>query len=75
MDIEKEMYTRAVKFMYQRFPIGWDGVAVVHTDDDNYFTSVALETFNASVELCIEAGAMCEAQKYIQFSHSNIIVM
>ena len=64
MDIEKEMYARAVEFINQRFPIGWGGVAVVHTDDDNYFTSVALETFNASVELCIEAGAMCEAQKY-----------
>jgi cytidine deaminase len=25
---------------------------------------VALETFNAGVELCIETGAMCEAQKY-----------
>jgi len=64
MNIEEEMYTRATSFIEKRFPIGWGGAAVIHTDDDKYLISVALETFNASVELCIETGAMCEAQKF-----------
>jgi len=64
MNIEQNMYKRAVEFIEHRFPTGWGGVAVIHTDDDKYLISVALETFNASVELCIETGAMCEAQKY-----------
>jgi cytidine deaminase len=36
----------------------------VHTEEGSYFTSVALECENASVLLCIETRAMCEAQKF-----------
>ena len=64
MSIEQEMYTKAIEFIEHRFLTGWGGASVIHTDDDRYLISVALETFNASVELCIETGAMCEAQKY-----------
>ncbi|MEK6263766.1 MAG: cytidine deaminase [Clostridium sp.] len=64
MSIELNMYKRAVEFIEQRFPTGWGGVAVIHTDDDKYLISVALETANTSVSICIETGAMCEAQKY-----------
>ena len=48
----------------KRFPTGWGGVGVVHTEEGGYFTSVALKCENASVLLCIETGAMCEAQKF-----------
>ena len=63
-EIEHTMYEMAVTFLKRRFPKGWGGVAVIHTEQGSYFTSVALESANASVVLCIEAGAMCEAHKY-----------
>ena len=63
-EIERTMYDMAVTFLKRRFPRGWGGVAVIHTEQGSYFTSVALESANASVLLCIEAGAMCEAHKY-----------
>ena len=63
-EIEKEMYRRAVELIETRYPKGWGGAGVVHTSKGSYFTSVCLETFNASAELCIETGAMLEATKY-----------
>lgn len=64
MNIEQEMYDRATEFIARRFPVGWGGAAVIHTEQGSFFTSVALESANASVLLCIETGAMCEAHKY-----------
>ena len=64
LEIEKTMYEMATTFLKKRFPKGWGGVAVIHTEQGSYFTSVALESAYASVLLCIEAGAMCEAHKY-----------
>ena len=64
IEIEKNMFQIAAAFIEKRFPKGWGGVGVIHTQQGSYFTSVALESANASVLLCIEAGAMCEAQKY-----------
>ena len=63
-EIENEMYRRAVELIETRYPVGWGGAGVVHTSKGSYFTSVCLETFNASVELCIETGAMLEATKF-----------
>ncbi|MGM9986089.1 MAG: cytidine deaminase [Bacillaceae bacterium] len=75
MNIEQQMYTKAVEFIKQRYPIGWGGAAVMHTADDQYLISVALESANASVVVCIETGAMCEAQKYnLQITHSLCVV-
>lgn len=64
MIIEKEMYRRAIEFIPKRYPKGWGRVAVIHTEDGQYLTSVAIDTINYSVDLCIEVGAMCEAHKY-----------
>jgi cytidine deaminase len=61
--IEQTMYEKAIEFIPKRYPKGWGGVAIIHTDDDNYLSSVAIETANSSVDLCIEVGAMCEAHK------------
>lgn len=63
-EIETKMYEMAVAFLQKRFPTGWGGVGIVHTAQGSFFTSVALECANASALLCIETGAMCEAQKY-----------
>ena len=63
-EIENEMYKRAVELIEARYPTGWGGAGVVHTAAGHYYTSVAIETGNASVELCIETGAMLEAHKF-----------
>lgn len=62
--IEKEMYIRALELIKKRYPLGWGGVGIVHTEQDNYYTSVSIETANSSAILCIETGAMLEAHKY-----------
>ncbi len=62
--IEESMYREAIALIEKRYPHGWGGAAVIHTDKDSYFTSVAIDTANASAVLCIEVGAMCEAHKY-----------
>ena len=64
MNIEQILYDTAVSFIKERYPTGWGGAAVIHTDDDRYLISVAIEVFNASAELCIETGAICEAHKF-----------
>lgn len=62
--VENEMYRRAVALIETRYPTGWGGAGVVHTSKGNYYTSVSIETANASTILCIETGAMLEAHKY-----------
>ena len=62
--IEQEMYRRAIEFIPIRYPKGWGGVAIVHSKDNQYFTSISIEIANSGVDLCIEVGAMCEAHKY-----------
>lgn len=64
MNIEQTLYVTAVDFIKNRYPTGWGGAAVIHTDDDRFLISVAIEVFNASAELCIETGAICEAHKW-----------
>lgn len=64
MSIEQTLYDTAVDFIKNRYPTGWGGAAVIHTDDDRYLISVAIDVFNASAELCIETGAICEAHKW-----------
>lgn len=64
IDIEQEMYRQAVALIEKRYPVGWGGAGVVHTENGHYFTSVSIDTANASAVLCIETGAMLEAHKY-----------
>ena len=64
INIEKALYDKAVDFIKKRYPNGWGGAAVIHTEDDRYLISVAPEVLNASTELCIETGAICEAHKF-----------
>ena len=62
--IEREMYRLAVELIEKRYPKGWGGAGVVHTANGNYYTSVCIDTANASAVICIETGAMLEAHKY-----------
>ena len=73
--IEQEMYRRAIEFIPKRYPKGCGGVAIIRTEDEQYFTSVSIETANSSVDLCIEVGAMCEAHKYnVRVTHCLCVV-
>lgn len=63
-EIENEMYRRAKELIEKRYPEGWGGAGIVHTEKGHYFTSVSIETENASAVLCIETGAMLEAHKF-----------
>ena len=62
--IENKMFQIAKELIETRYPKGWGGAAVIRTQKDHYFSSVAIETANSSASLCIEVGAMCEAHKY-----------
>ena len=62
--IEREMRRLAIALIEHRYPTGWGGAGVVHTANGNYYTSVCIDTANASAILCIETGAMLEAHKY-----------
>lgn len=74
-DIEQEMYDRAVEPIQKRYPKGWGGAAVVRSVDDQYFTSVSIDTANSSVDLCIKVDAMCEAHKYnVRVTHCLYVV-
>lgn len=63
-EIENEMYRWARELIEKRYPAGWGGAGIVHTERGHYFTSVSIETENASTVLCIETGAMLEAHKF-----------
>ena len=63
MKTEEELYNRVIKFIESRYPIGWGGAAIMKTEQGSFLISVALESANASAGLCMETGAMCEAQK------------
>lgn len=73
--IEQDMYKEATEFLCERYPKNWGGVAIIRTEDGEYLKSVAIETANASVGLCIEVGAMCEAHKLnIRVTHCLCVV-
>lgn len=75
MNIEQTLYDTAVNFIKNRYPTGWGGAAVIHTEDNRFLISVALETMNASAELCIETGAICEAHKFnVKVTHCICVV-
>lgn len=63
-EVENEMYRLAVQLIETRYPTGWGGAGVVRTANGHFYTSVSIETANASAIVCIELGAMLEAHKY-----------
>lgn len=70
-EIGKIMYEKALDFIKKRYPTGWGGCAIMRTEDEQYLISVYLESPNDAANLCMETGAMCEAQKYnLKITHS-----
>ena len=75
MSIEQTLYDMATNFVKERYPVGWGGAAVIRTEDDRYLISVAPDVLNASAELCIETGAICEAHKFnVKVTHCICVV-
>lgn len=70
-ELGKRMYEKAAAFVNVRYPRGWGGCAVMYTEDGQFLTSVYLDAYNSAAGLCMETGAMCEAQKYnLKITHS-----
>ena len=72
MNIEKEMFDKAVEFLEERY--GKDksgGVAVLRIENGEYLISIWPECDNSSADLCAETGAICEAHKLnMKVTHS-----
>ncbi len=64
MNIEKEMFDRALQFLNQRYGKNKaGGVAILRIETGEYLISVWDEEKNSSAYLCAETGAICEAHK------------
>lgn len=63
-DLGKIMLEKAREFIDKRYPKGWGGCAVMYTQEGEFLISEYLDSHNSAAELCMETGAMCEAQKY-----------
>ena len=63
MDIETQLYDSAKKLIERRYPTGWGGAAAVALEDGRILTSVAPEVKNDALSLCMEVGALLEANK------------
>ena len=59
----RELIDRVQALARERFPEGDEGAAGVLLSDGSVLTSTAPAALNASVELCHETGAFCEAYK------------
>ncbi len=64
MKLDSNLIDAAISFIKTRFPDeAWAGAAAMYTEDGQILLSTAPESVNASVELCHETGAICEAHK------------
>ncbi|MFD2176013.1 cytidine deaminase [Veronia pacifica] len=68
---ENEMYQAAVELVKTRYPRGWGGAAAVRTESGKILTSIAPDTKNDALSLCMEVGAYLEAHRLNeQVTHS-----
>ena len=63
MSIETDLYNAAVNLIQDRYPEGRGGAAAVMTSTGRLLTSVAPDTKNDALALCMEVGAYLEAHK------------
>ncbi|MFM2643221.1 cytidine deaminase [Vibrio chagasii] len=60
---EQELYHAAVELIKKRYPRGWGGAAAIRTETGKILTSIAPDTKNDALSLCMEVGAFLEAHK------------
>ena len=64
MNLEKEIFELAVKFLNERYQNDDGCVAILRLEDGIFLKSVYTGDHNlSSVDLCAETGAICEAHK------------
>lgn len=84
--MEQKLFQAAKVFMESRYPKGWGGVAALATESGKILISVAPETRNDALSLCMEVGACLEAHKINEkithslcicraSEHSNILIL
>lgn len=61
--MELELYNAAIDLIKLRYPSGWGGAAAVCLDDGTILTSCAPDVENDALSLCMEVGALLEANK------------
>lgn len=61
--MEEKLFDAAIQLMNTRYPSGWGGAAALATESGKILTSVAPETKNDALALCMEVGACLEAHK------------
>ncbi|MCI5044188.1 MAG: cytidine deaminase [Aquisalinus sp.] len=75
MNIKSELYEAATSLLAKRYPSGWGGAAAVRIVSGEILTSVAPDTKNNALSLCIEVGAYLEAHKLNKgVTHSLCVV-
>ena len=52
-NIEKELYQAAIELVNMRYPSGWGGAAAVRTESGKILTSIAPDTKNDALSLCL----------------------
>jgi cytidine deaminase len=64
MKLDSNLVEAAIEFIKSRFSTEpWAGAAAMYTEDGQILISTAPAVVSASVELCHEVGAICEAYK------------
>ena len=63
MNIEDALYQAAVELAVNRYPRGPGGAAAVLTESGKILTSIAPDTKNDALSLCMEVGSYLEAHK------------
>ncbi len=63
MNIENTLYQAAVELVEKRYPKGAGGAAAVLTKSGKILTSIAPDTKNDALSLCMEVGSYLEAHK------------
>lgn len=61
--IQQKLFEAAKNLINRRYPIGWGGAAALVTESSTILTSVAPDTKNDALSLCMEVGACLEAHK------------
>ncbi|ENV10016.1 hypothetical protein F966_01188 [Acinetobacter higginsii] len=84
--MEQKLFQAAKVFMESHYPKGWGGVVALATESGKILISVAPETRNDALSLCMEVGACSEAHKIHEkithslcicraSEHSNILIL
>ncbi len=63
MNIQEQLLQATQSLIDKRYPKGWGGAAGVATSSGKILTSVAPDTKNDALSLCMEVGALLEAHK------------